>query len=364
MRNERTRVDGRDERAVKHMASCAVSLALSLALLMAAPLLARATPADDPAPERADLQTLIDNYRRPDSVPHPPENAFSPERVELGRRLFFDPRLSGSNWISCATCHNPGFAWGDGLPKGIGHGMQPLGRRTPTVLNTAWASSLFWDGRASTLEEQALGPISAPGEMNMDMEGMLEKVRALEGYRELFAKAYPDEPLTEKTVAKAIAAYERTLVSGIAPFDRWVAGDDGAISAAAKRGFVVFNGKGNCAACHSSWRFTDDSFHDIGIPGDDLGRGQFVPLETMQHAFKTPTLRNVDQRAPYMHDGSEATLEDVIELYDLGGRVKRPSLSPEIAPLGLSEQEKRDLLAFLETLTSQDEPVMLVSLPR
>jgi cytochrome c peroxidase len=316
------------------------------------------------APDRASLEKDIAKYERPSEVPHPADNAYSPARVELGRRLFFDPRLSGSNWISCGTCHNPGLAWGDGLPKGIGHGMQQLGRRTPTVLNTAWASSLFWDGRAATLEEQALGPITAPGEMNMDMSGMLEKIKAVEGYRDLFAEAYPDEPISDKTVAKAIAAYERTVVSGKAPFDEWVEGDDNALSPAAQRGFVIFNGKGNCAACHSGWRFTDDSFHDIGVPGDDIGRGKFLKLETMQHAFKTPTLRNVDQRAPYMHDGSEATLEEVVELYDVGGRVKRPSLSPEMKPLGLTAAEKRDLVEFLRALTSEDGPVMLVSLPR
>jgi cytochrome c peroxidase len=318
----------------------------------------------DPEPDRDSIESELEKYERPSDVPHPKDNAYSPARVELGRRLFFDPRLSGSNWISCGTCHNPGLAWGDGLPKGLGHGMQQLGRRTPTVLNTAWASSLFWDGRAATLEEQALGPITSPGEMNMDMSGMLDKIKAVEGYRNLFAEAYPREPISEKTVAKAIAAYERTLVSGKAPFDEWVEGDDDAMSPAAKRGFVVFNGKGNCAACHSSWRFTDDSFHDIGVPGDDIGRGKFLKLETMQYAFKTPTLRNVDQRAPYMHDGSEATLEEVIELYDQGGRVKRPSLSPEMKPLGLTAQEKSDLVVFLRALTSEDEPVMLVSLPR
>lgn len=141
--------------------------ASTLAAVLSAGLAAAAAD----APSRESLQPLIEKYRRPDSVPHPADNAPSSDRIELGRRLFFDPRLSGSNWTSCGTCHNPGLAWGDGLPKGIGHGMQQLGRRTPTVLNTAWASSLFWDGRAATLEEQALGPISAPGEMNMDMEG-------------------------------------------------------------------------------------------------------------------------------------------------------------------------------------------------
>lgn len=339
-----------------------VAAVLVAALLLSAAAAVAAKNA--PAPDRPSLQAQIDKYQRPYAAPHPADNAPSPARIELGRRLFFDPRLSGSNWISCGTCHNPGLAWGDGLAKGIGHGMQQLGRRTPTVLNTAWASSLFWDGRAATLEEQALGPITSPGEMNMDMKGMLEKIKAVKGYRELFAEAYPKEPIGEKTVAKAIAAYERTVVSGNAPFDDWVNGDDDAMSAAAKRGFVVFNGKGNCAACHATWRFTDDSFHDIGVPGDDIGRGKFLKLDTMQYAFKTPTLRNVDQRAPYMHDGSEATLEQVIELYDKGGRVKRPSLSPEMKPLDLTADEKRDLVAFLHALTSEDGPVMLVSLPR
>jgi cytochrome c peroxidase len=339
-----------------------IAVVLVTAILVSAAAAVAAKNA--PAPDRATVKPLIDKYQRPYAVPHPADNAPSPARIELGRRLFFDPRLSGSNWISCGTCHNPGLAWGDGLAKGIGHGMQQLGRRTPTVLNTAWASSLFWDGRAATLEEQALGPITSPGEMNMDMNGMLDKIKAVKGYRELFAEAYPKEPIADKTVAKAIAAYERTVVSANAPFDDWVNGDDDAMSAAAKRGFVVFNGKGNCAACHSTWRFTDDSFHDIGVPGEDIGRGKFLKLDTMQFAFKTPTLRNVDQRAPYMHDGSEGTLEEVIELYDKGGRAKRPSLSPEMKPLNLTADEKRDLVAFLHALTSQDEPVMLVSLPR
>jgi cytochrome c peroxidase len=174
---------------------------------------------------------------------------------------------------------------------------------------------LFWDCRAESLEEQALGPIAAVGEMNMPLEDLIPKVAAIEGYRRLFAMAYPGERLSGQTLAKAIATFERTVVSGLAPFDEWVAGQEEAIPESAKRGFVLFNDKARCAACHSGWNFTDGSFHDIGLPSADPGRGKFLPKITrMQHAFKTPTLRNVDHRAPYMHDGSVATLREVIDL--------------------------------------------------
>jgi cytochrome c peroxidase len=307
----------------------------------------------------------LKQYTRPKSIAYPADNDYSAEREMLGKTLFFDPRLSGSNWISCATCHNPGLSWGDGLPKAIGHGMQVLGRRTPTILNLAWSPALFWDGRAASLEEQALGPIAAPGEMNMPLEQMVGKIRALPGYRSMFDKAYPNETLDEKTIAKAIANFERTVVSGKAPFDRWVEGDERAVSTEAKRGFALFNGKANCAKCHSGWRFTDDSFHDIGIPGSDPGRGKlFQTVAATQYSFKTPSLRNVERRAPYMHDGSEGSLEEVVELYAAGGRMKRPSLSPEIKPLNLTAQDKLDLVAFLQTLTSADRSIESPSLPR
>jgi cytochrome c peroxidase len=181
----------------------------------------------------------------------------------------------------------------------------------------------------------------------------------------LFARGYPGEPIATTTVAKAIATFERQIVSGTAPFDRWAAGDDGAISTEAERGFELFNTKGGCATCHTGWRFTDDSFHDIGVPGVDRGRGAMLPgIEAMQHAFKTPTLRSVAGRAPYMHDGSVATLEDVVDLYDKGGLEGRPSLSPEIKPLHLTSDEKQALVVFLRTLTSVDTPVAIPVLPR
>jgi cytochrome c peroxidase len=303
-------------------------------------------------------------YARPTAVPFPVDNAYTKAREALGRALFFDPRLSRSQVLSCASCHNPGFAWTDGLPRAVGHGMKELARRTPTIVDGAFANALFWDGRAATLEEQALGPIVAAGEMNMDLESMVARVEAIGGYRPLFADAYPGEPISPATVAKAIATFERTVVSGEAPFDRFVAGRTDAIPEDARRGFVLFNTSANCASCHSGWRLTDDSFHDIGVASDDIGRGKLVDLAPMQHAFKTPTLRNVAIRAPYMHDGSEATLDDVIELYDRGGRQRRPSLSREIRPLGLSERDKHDLIAFLQTLTSVDAPVTVPVLPR
>jgi cytochrome c peroxidase len=242
--------------------------------------------------------------------------------------------------------------------------MKPLNRRTPTILNAAWADLLFWDGRADGLERQALNPIFAPDEMNQPLDAMIHSVSEIEGYRKLFARAYPGEPVNEKTVARAIATFERTIVSAQAPFDRWISGDESAISSEAKRGFDLFNGKAGCAHCHSGWNFTDNGFHDIGLKSNDRGRGVQLPLEAMQFAFKTPTLRNVDQRGPFMHDGSEQTLNDVVEYYDRGGDVKRPSLAPEIVPLHLSTLEKRDLIAFLRTLTSVDKPVEVPIFPR
>jgi cytochrome c peroxidase len=309
---------------------------------------------------------MVSAYRRPTVAPMPSHNVTSPARELLGRTLFFDPRMSGSNWISCASCHNPGFSWGDGLPTAIGHGMQVLNRRTPTILNLAWAQDgVMWDGRAPSLEDQALGPVTAAGEMNLSEQQLLAKLRAIDGYAPLFERAYPGEGVTAATVAKAIAAFERTVVSEPAPFDRWIEGDANAISEQAKRGFEVFTGAGRCAQCHSGWRFTDDSFHDIGVGGDDIGRGAFLPgIDVMQHAFKTPTLRNVEHRAPYMHNGSVATLEDVIELYDRGGHVRRPSLSPEMKPLALTTAQKQDLLAFLTSLTSRDKAIEVPILPR
>lgn len=314
--------------------------------------------------DKAGLDRWKADYVRPGLVPFPEDNPYTVEKADLGKTLFFDPRLSGSNAISCASCHNPAFSWGDGLAKGVGHGTRQLGRRTPTIWNLAWAELLMWDGRFETLEEQALGPMAADVEMAQDMDTIVDELSAIPGYRALFNVAFPGEGITIDTIAKAIATYERTLVTAVAPFDRWVAGDETAIPDEAKRGFALFNGKANCAACHSGWNFTDESFHDIGLDDDDLGRGNELPgIEKMRHAFKTPTLRNVDLRAPFMHDGSLADLAAVIRHYNTGG-IQRPSLSDDMKPLGLTPAEESYLVAFMETLTSPDQPVSIPLMPR
>jgi cytochrome c peroxidase len=312
-----------------------------------------------------DVVVLKAAYQRPASIPFPEENPFTEAKAKLGQTLYFDPRLSRSGMQSCASCHNPSFAWGDGLARGVGDHMNELGRRSPTILNAAWSEALMWDGRFETLEEQALGPIQAGVEMNMPLEELLERLGQIEEYRPLFAAAFDgDEEITADKLAMAIATYERTVVSGEAPFDHWIRGQRNALSASAQRGFQLFNGKAKCAACHSGWRFSDDSFHDIGLADDDIGRGAELPgIVKMQHAFKTPGLRNIDRRAPYMHDGSLETLADVVEHYDRGG-IKRPSLSNDMHPLDLTGQEKKDLVAFMNSLTSDDDPVTYVQLPR
>ncbi len=337
------------------------AVAIAAALIAAAGIARSASIGDAANPSRADWKK---KYARPSAIPFPDDNPFTKEKEKLGRTLFFDPRLSGSRSIACSTCHNPGFAWGDGLPKAIGFGMKILGRRSPTILNSAWTDFLFWDGRAESLEQQALGPIAAPGEMNQDLNSMVATIRAIPEYQPLFAQAFPNEPVSSANVARAIATFERTIVSGQAPFDKWVAGDEGAVSEDAKNGFDLFNGKAACAKCHIEWTFTDSGFHDIGLEGTDLGRGQHLHLEAMQNAFKTPTLRNIDRRAPYMHDGSESTLEEVVEFYDKGGKVQRPSLAPEMKALHLTAQEKKQLVDFLKTLTSNDPPVSIPALPK
>jgi cytochrome c peroxidase len=334
--------------------------ALTVLFTFAGLRLSQANPALDDT-----LAALKAKFRRPTSVPFPKDNPHTPAREALGKALFFDTRLSGSKAISCASCHNPAFSWGDGLPKGVGHGGKELGRRSPTILNVAWGELYFWDGRADSLEAQALGPVESAAEMNMSLEDMIASLKAIPGYAPMFEIAYPGEGVSTEVVAKAIATFERTVVSGIAPFDRWIAGEEHAIGESAKRGFRLFTGKALCSECHSGWNFTDDGFHDIGIAGDSRGRGAFLKqVEGVQYAFKTPTLRNVALRAPYMHDGSEKTLEDAVRFYNAGGKVRRPAHDINVKPLGLSDAEVKELCDFMETLTSHDAPVTIPVLPR
>ncbi|MCP3381903.1 c-type cytochrome [Bradyrhizobium sp. CCGUVB4N] len=310
------------------------------------------------------IDALKSQYRRPASIPFPKDNPYTPEKAALGKKLYFDTRLSVSSAQSCASCHSPGFGWGDGLAVGVGHGMAKLGRHSPTIVNAAWSAIFMWDGRLPTLEEQALGPIQSPGEMNMKLDDLMARLASIPEYKPMFEESFPGQGMKAKTLAQAIATYERTVVSERAPFDSWIEGNEKAISEAAKRGFAVFNGKAQCAACHEGWNFTNEGFQDIGLPSSDIGRGEYLPaVIKMQHAFKTPGLREIDRRSPFMHDGSLATLEAVIDHYDHGG-VDRPSRSDLMRPLELTAQDKADLVAFLKTLTSNLEPTAVPVLPR
>lgn len=311
------------------------------------------------------LEDLKARYKRPAAIPFPKKNPHTEEKERLGKKLFFDPRLSRSQIVSCATCHNPSLGWSDGLPKGVGDEMQQLARRSPSVLNLAWAPLLMWDGRSHSLEHQASLPITAPEEMNMTMDGVVERLKSVDGYRDLFTQAFGEtDAINAENVLAALATYERTLVSETAPFDRWIEGDETAISEQAKNGFVLFNSKARCSACHAGWRFTDDSFHNIGLPTDDVGRGKFTPpsVAIMQYAFKTPALRDLRLQGPYMHDGSMKSLDEVLEHYIKGGK-KSPNLSPEMKPVDLTTDEKNDLIAFLETLRGPPVAAKLPELP-
>ena len=325
--------------------------------LLSASIAIAFSPAANAATTLYELDTMKSQYLRPKTVPYPKGNKYNQVRFELGRQLFFDTRLSGPGTMSCASCHNPDLAWGDGLPTGRGVAANRLDRRSPTLLNLAWAQLLFWDGRADTLEEQAVGPIQNPDEMAHTMPRLVETLQNNANYRTRFGKAYPNEPISATTIGKALATFERTIVSAQAPFDRWIAGDESGIGDAAKRGFIAFNTKAHCAACHSGWRFTDDSFHDIGLKDNDIGRGSLVEgVEILRHAFKVPGLRYVSLRAPYMHNGALSTLDAVVRHYNDGFQF-RPSKSAEIRRLHLTDEEIADVVAFLETLTSADPKV-------
>lgn len=309
-----------------------------------------------PQPVYSDYQEFV----RPQAIPTPQDNPLTPERVALGKALFFDPRLSDKNEISCASCHQPNKGWASNtLVDEIGTQRVMHTRSVPTLINTAYQRHYAWDGQFSTLEEQVLEPLTSANEMNQDIDELIKELGEIDSYRKMFEQAYPNEAINIKTITKAIASFERSLVSTESAFDRWIKGDEDAISNAAKRGFELFEDKANCIACHHGFNFTDNSFHNTGVTSsNDLGRFALVPVKTLKGAFKTPTLRNVTITAPYMHSGDYQTLEDVIEHYNRGGNVQ-PAIDPNIRPLFLSEQEKTELLAFLKTLT--DTPTQVTA---
>jgi len=356
-----------------------IALAARLAGLLAALAAAcasadrpRLSPAPVPEPAR---DWEADNALRP--LPAPPLGVpvdfsgvgfpVTPEKVRLGRWLFYDPRLSADGTVACATCHRPEQAFSETEPVSVGvHGRKGT-RKAPPILNAAFPiyPVFFWDGRASSLLEQGKGPMLNPVEMGMTPEGIVRSVRAAAGYGKYFEAAFGDERIDLDRVAEAIAAYEATRLSGNAPYDRFDAGDASALSPMEQLGRELFFGRAACNQCHLGFNFTDSKFHNLGVgfrppaPGADpqsgfadRGRAGVTGRDEDTGAFKTPTLRDLSRRAPYMHDGSVATLREVVELYRRGG-VKNPWLSPEVKPIELTPREVDALVAFLGALDGE-----------
>jgi cytochrome c peroxidase len=295
-------------------------------------------------------------------VSHPKDNPSSAAKISLGKQLYFDKRLSSDNSISCASCHDPNKGWSNGEQFATGVGGKKGGRNSPTIINSAYSRFQFWDGREPTLEAQALGPIQNPIEMNMSLKDLIPKLQKIEGYRNQFKTIFKSD-VSSAGIAKAIASYERTILSGDAPFDRFKAGDKKALTAAAERGRKLFFGKAHCSACHSGPSFTDNGFHNIGIgvgkdgKASDKGRFAVSNLPEDISSFKTPTLREIGKSAPYMHDGSMKTLEQVVDHYNKGG-IANDQLDEEVFALKLTKAEAADLVSFLkEGLSSKSYPL-------
>jgi cytochrome c peroxidase len=289
-------------------------------------------------------------------VAWPADNPYSSARVELGRYLFFDPRLSATGEVSCATCHPPqhAFAGGDPPPRGVTG--KPLRRRAPTLINRGYGRSQFYDGRAATLEAQVSGPISDPDEMGTTPAGAVQAVSNIPGYRPLFQRAFGDAQVSFDRISKAIASFERTILSGNSAYDRYLSGDKQALSQRAKRGLQIFERSGECSECHNGFNLTNEKFAGLGIGPDqkppDFGRARITEKRGDEGKFKVPMLREVALTGPYMHDGRFKTLNEVLEFYRKGGR-PGPRLDSRIAPFFLDAEAKADLMAFLGSLSGE-----------
>jgi cytochrome c peroxidase len=294
-------------------------------------------------------------------VPVPLDNPSSAAKIELGKQLYFDRRLSCDDTVSCADCHDPAKGWSNSANFATGVRGQKGGRNAPTIINAPYFPLQFWDGRSELLEGQALGPIQNPVEMDHKLEDCVKKLNGIAGYKKQFQAVFGGEASPDN-IAKAIAAFERTVLSGDAPYDRYVEGDKKALSKEAERGMELFFGKARCSACHGGPNFSDSAFHNIGVGMDkkepDEGRKLISKLEGDRGSFKTPGLRDIDKSAPYMHDGSLKTLEEVVEHYNKGG-IRNPQLDEEIFPLELTAQEKADLVTFMkEGLAAKNYPLI------
>lgn len=314
------------------------------------------------------VQKLVADMQAANWTLAPP--AVEPEAmVSLGKQLFFDRRLSGNGSMSCASCHSPMLGWGDGLPLGIGHNGQTLKRASPVIINVAYGKRFMWDGRFPTLEAQALGPITSPLEMNAKLDEVIKRLQVVTAYQQSFAQLFPKKGITAETLGRALASFERTLISNTSAFDKWLQGDATALSKEAQDGFRIFvdSRKGNCAACHQGGNFSDESFHNIGLKSSaladaDKGRFAIKPVKSMQGAFKTPTLRDLTKSAPYFHDGSATTLPAVIDHYIKGGETKA-NISRDMKELKLTDEEVQALLVFLNSLNSPPQAFELPILP-
>lgn len=285
----------------------------------------------------------------------PADNPYSKAKWELGRALYFDKRLSADNSLSCASCHSPQYGFADGQKNSSGIRGQHGTRSAPTVINRAYSLAQFWDGRAATLEEQAKGPMANPIEMGHSHEGIVSALKEIPGYKKMFAAAYGSSEFTIDHLAKAIATYERTVLSGNSRYDRYKAGAK-TLTSSEVRGMDVFFNKAKCDQCHEGINFTTNAYHNLGVgtdkPDPDVGRFAVTKNEQDWGAFKTPTLREIEHTAPYMHDGSLATLEEVVDFYNKGG-IPNKNLDERMKQLHLNEQDRKDLVAFLKTLSGE-----------
>ena len=289
-------------------------------------------------------------------IPWPKDNPYSPEKWDLGRALYYDTRLSADNTVSCASCHSPKMGFTDQSPNSAGIRGQRGDRSAPTVLNRAYALAQFWDGRAKSLEEQAVGPIANPIEMGNTHPDVVGKLKSIPGYRAMFKAAFGTEDFAISHVGAAIATFERTVLSGNSPYDQYKAGKKKALNASQVRGLDVFVNKAKCDQCHEGINFTLNAYHNLGVgttqSNPDGGRHKFSGRDEDWGAFKTPTLRDIANTAPYMHDGSLKTLEEVVEYYDKGGTPNK-NLDERIKPLKLTAQDKTDLVAFMKSLSGE-----------
>ncbi|MDQ3946276.1 MAG: c-type cytochrome [Actinomycetota bacterium] len=301
-------------------------------------------------------------------VPVPAGNAQTPEKVELGKLLFFDTRLSADNTTACATCHDPAKGWSDGLPRSGGPNGEDLGRNSISLFNIAYEDFPAWDGFAASLEDHNGAALTFDfGSGAQDVPELVKELSDIPEYRDRFGTVFGGE-ISYTTIVRALAAFERSVLTFNSPYDRFQAGDKDALTEEQQEGMQLFNGKAGCASCHVPPLFIDNRFHALGVPqvgsmAEDLGRFTVTGDERDRGAFRTPTLRNVALTAPYMHDGVLATLEDVVAFYDAGGGTVPGGGGPEIGPLNLTQRERKALVAYLQSLTDETTDTRVPTVP-